>query len=74
MLFQPLPGYYRLSRGVRLVSQDESVVAVCDYPPQQQIYSRFARKSVPASNWREQLTCPSSVWRPSAINFVGRVF
>src|SRR5216683_1966976 len=32
MLFQPLPGYYRLSRGVRLVSQDESVVAVCDYP------------------------------------------
>src|SRR5260370_14185924 len=32
MLFQPLPGHYRLSRGVRLVSQDESVVAVCDYP------------------------------------------
>src|SRR5260370_31871653 len=30
--YQPLPGYYRLSRGVRLVSQDESVVAVCDYP------------------------------------------
>jgi len=29
---QPLPGRYRLSRGVRLVSQDESVVAVCDYP------------------------------------------
>ena len=32
MLFQPLPGHYCLSRGVRLVSQDESVVAVCDYP------------------------------------------
>jgi len=30
--YQPLPGRYRLSRGVRLVSQDESVVAVCDYP------------------------------------------
>src|SRR5258708_35523561 len=30
--YQPLPGYYRLSRGVRLVSQGESVVAVCDYP------------------------------------------
>ncbi len=26
------PGHYRLSRGVRLVSQEESVVAVCDYP------------------------------------------
>jgi mycofactocin system glycosyltransferase len=26
------PGYYRLPPGVRIVSQDESAVAVCDYP------------------------------------------
>ncbi len=30
--YQPLPGRYRLPRGVRLVSQDESAVAICDYP------------------------------------------
>src|SRR5947209_10346246 len=26
------PGHYRLARGVRIVSQDERAVAICDYP------------------------------------------
>ena len=29
---QPRPGHYRLQQGVRIVSQDGSTLAVCDYP------------------------------------------
>jgi mycofactocin glycosyltransferase len=29
---QPRPGHYRLQQGVRIVSQDGSMLAVCDYP------------------------------------------
>ncbi len=29
---QPRPGHYRLPPNIRMVSQDESVAAVCDYP------------------------------------------
>ncbi len=29
---QPRPGHYRLPSGIRIVPQDESAVAVCDYP------------------------------------------
>src|SRR6266851_2944909 len=52
---QPRPGHYRLPPGISIVPQDETAVAVCDYPLRLVRLSSFAARLL--SLCREERTC-----------------
>jgi mycofactocin system glycosyltransferase len=52
---QPRPGHYRLQQGVRIVSQDGSALAVCDYPLRVARFSPIVAKLLTLCS--EERTC-----------------